>query len=167
MKAVFSKQDSGKTFTAGSDILLKTGSIHTFKIAQATEENKPWHLKNFPASGGNALCLYLDCEPGGRPRIFHDIPVNMTLALNALLTVCGQPLLTEENPSFNPTNLEGLKVCCIVGQYEGKTGMKNNVTQFLPVQSLKTNAGAPPTVSGKAAAAKVAMPVVDDQDIPF
>ena len=155
MKAVFNKQDAGKTFTAGADILLKTGATHTFTIAKATEENKPWHLKNFPSSGGNALCLWLDCEPGGRPRIFHDIPVNMTNALNALLASCGQPLLTEKNADMNPTNLEGLKVSCIVGQYEGKAGMKNTITQFVP------------TVSGKAVAAKVAAPVVDDQDIPF
>ena len=155
MKAVFNKQDAGKTFTAGADILLKTGATHTFTIAKATEENKPWHLKNFPSSGGNALCLWLDCEPGERPRIFHDIPVNMTNALNALLASCGQPLLTEKNADMNPTNLEGLKVSCIVGQYEGKAGMKNTITQFLPAPS------------GKAVAAKVAAPVVDDQDIPF
>ena len=153
MKAVFNKQDSGKTFTAGADILLKTGATHTFTIAKATEENKPWHLKNFPSSGGNALCLWLDCEPGGRPRIFHDIPVNMTNALNALLASCGQPLLTEKNADMNPSNLKGMKVSCIVGQ--SKTGIKNTITQFLPAPS------------GKAVAAKVKAPVVDDKDIPF
>jgi hypothetical protein len=79
----------------------------------------------------------------------------MTNALNALLASCGQPLLTEKNPDMNPTNLEGLKVSCIVGQYEGKAGMKNTITQFVPA------------ASGKAAAAKVTVPVVDDQDIPF
>ena len=56
---------------------------------------------------------------------------------------------------MNPSNLEGMKVSCIVGQYEGKTGIKNTITQFLPA------------VSGKAVAAKVKAPVVDDQDIPF
>jgi hypothetical protein len=171
MKAVFNKQDSGKTFTAGADILLKTGATHTFTITKATEENKPWHLKNFPSSGGNALCLWLDCEPGGRPRIFHDIPVNMSNALNALLASCGQPLLTEKNPDMNPTNLEGLQVSCIVGQYEGKTGIKNTITQFLPAVS------GPDKVSGKVSGKTDAVmnelikrheaSVVDDQDIPF
>jgi hypothetical protein len=46
-----------------------------------------------------------------------------------------------------------MKVSCIVGQYEGKAGIKNTITQFVPA------------ASGKAVAAKV--PVVDDQDIPF
>lgn len=171
MKAVFNTQDGMRVKSSQSDILLKTGATHTFTITKATEENKLWHLKNFPSSGGNALCLWLDCEPGGRPRIFHDIPVNMTNALNALLASCSQPLLTEKNADMNPSNLEGLRVSCIVGQYVGKTGMKNTITQFLPAVSGRVKVSG--KVSGKTDAVMNELikrheaPVVDDQDIPF